>query len=423
MRYRFLVLTLTTFFLTDFGQFQLYSQVKQEWVSTYSGIIAGGEDRANDVIVDDGGNVYVTGESPVSGISLDYATIKYNSSGAELWAKRYNGPGNSFDAATSVVLDKSGNVYVTGFSMGTGTNYDYATIKYNSAGVQEWVQRQNGLMNGDDRPSSLVIDVSGNVYVTGYCVNSSTGRRDYTTLKYNSSGILQWLRNYNGPGDSDDEATSIAVDDIGNIYVTGGSASNGSFNYDIVTVKYNSSGILQWVQRYDGPISDRDYATSIGIDSLRNVYVAGPSKQSGVDFDYAVIKYNSSGIQQWLEIFDGQASSDDYVTSMAVDDSGNAYVTGYSIKNGMNYDYTTIRYNSLGVQQWVQTYNGSGNGVDVARSISFDNIGSVYVTGYSSNGANSDFATIKYNFSGVLDWIKLYNGPANLSDVANSIFC
>jgi hypothetical protein len=75
-------------------------------------------------------NVYVTGASNGSGFANDYATVKYNASGTEEWVARYNGPGNFEDSASGLVLDASGIVYVTGTSVGLGTNTDYATIKY-----------------------------------------------------------------------------------------------------------------------------------------------------------------------------------------------------------------------------------------------------------------------------------------------------
>ena len=85
--------------------------------------------------VDGSGKVYVTGENYSSGPSSSsaYATIKYNASGTEEWVARYNGPGVSDDYATAIAVDGSGNVYVTGQSVGSGTNYDYATIKYSQS--------------------------------------------------------------------------------------------------------------------------------------------------------------------------------------------------------------------------------------------------------------------------------------------------
>ena len=109
------------------------SQVAQQWVARYNGP-GNGSDFAHSIAVDGSGNVYVTGWSKGSGSYDDYCTIKYNSSGVQQWVARYNGPGNGLDEAFSIALDGSGNVYVTGWSIGSGTNYDYCTIKY-SQGV------------------------------------------------------------------------------------------------------------------------------------------------------------------------------------------------------------------------------------------------------------------------------------------------
>jgi len=389
------------------------SQVAQ-WVSRYNGP-GNDDDIARSIVVDGSGNVYVTGRSYGSGTSYDYCTIKYNSSGDTVWVRRYNGPGNSDDYAYSIALDGSGNVYVTGYSTGSGTGSDYCTIKYNSAGVQQWVARYNGPGNGSDGAYSLAVDNSGNVYVTGYSFGSGTNY-DYCTIKYNSSGIQQWVARYNGPGNGDDVAYSIAVDGSGNVYMTGwiiGAAE------DYCTIKYNSSGVQQWVAIYSGPFS-WDRANSIAVDGSGNVYVTGYS--SGTYFDYCTIKYNSSGVQQWVARYNGPGNGSDGAYSLAVDNSGNVYVTGYSFGSGTSSDYCTIKYNSSGVQQWVAIYNGPGNSDDVARSIVVDGSGNVYVTGYSTgNGTNYDYCTIKYNSSGVQQWVARYNGPGNWNDEAFSI--
>ena len=122
----------TFFFLITFITLlttSIYSQVQQDWVQRYNGPVDS-TDGASSIAVDGSGNVYVTGRSYGSGTSWDYATIKYNSSGVQQWVQRYNGPGNYSDIATSIAVDGSGNVYVTGGSYGSGTVYDYATVKY-----------------------------------------------------------------------------------------------------------------------------------------------------------------------------------------------------------------------------------------------------------------------------------------------------
>ena len=375
----------------------LFSQVKEEWVSRYNGP-GNSYDEAFAMAIDISGNVYVTGYSYGSGTSLDYATIKYNSSGVEQWVARYNGPANGDDEAYAIALDSSGNVYVTGGSSGSGTNYDYATIKYNSAGEEQWVARYNGPGNGYDYANAIAIDSSGNVYVTGYSASSSTYpyNDDYATIKYNSSGVQQWVTRYNGPGNDDDWASDIALDSSGNVYVTGWSEGSGIY-WDYATIKYNSSGVEQWVARYNGPGYSADIANAIALDSSGNVYVTGGSIGSGTAWDYATIKYNSSGVQQWVARYNGPGNDDDEAIAIALDTSGNVYVTGESIGSGTAPDYATIKYNNSGVEQWVARYNGPGNGEDFTYAIALDTSGSVYVTGYSYGSGNSkDYATIKY---------------------------
>jgi uncharacterized delta-60 repeat protein len=416
-RYKVLI-TILSFFCSLLPAL-LYSQVDTAWVRRYNGP-GNGYDEAHAIALDDVGNVYVTGYSTGSGTGSDYATIKYNSDGDTIWVQRYNGPGNNNDWAYSLAVDGQGNVYVTGYSTGSGTSYDYATIKYNSAGVEQWVQRYNGPGNDYDVANAIAVDGQGNVYVTGISRGSTTFY-DYATIKYNSAGVEQWVQRYNGPGNDDDAAYSLAVDGQGNVYVTGNSFGSGTW-FDYATIKYNSAGVEQWVARYNGPGNSGDEALSLAVDGQGNVYVTGSSYGSGTSGDYATIKYNSDGDTIWVRRYDGPGNSDDGAYSLAVDGQGNVYVTGYSIGSGTSYDYVTIKYNSAGVEQWVAGYNGPGNSDDVARSLAVDGQGNVYVTGISRGSTTFyDYATIKYNSTGVEQWVQRYNGPGNGSDWAYSL--
>lgn len=141
--------------------------------------------------MDTSGNVYVTGysagsEKDGSGTNSDYATIKYSSNGEQQWVARYDGSENEIDVATAIALDAAGNVSVTGYSAGKGTDYDYATIKYNSLGVEQWIARYNGGENDNDAANSIAVDDVGNVYVTGYSYGD--GRQsNYVTVKYSQN--------------------------------------------------------------------------------------------------------------------------------------------------------------------------------------------------------------------------------------------
>src|SRR6266542_1600939 len=186
----------------------------------------------------------------------------------EVWVARYKGPGNARDTAWAVAVDASGNVYVTGASVGSGTGLDYATIKYNSSGIQQWVARYDGPRNGTDLAFSIAVDGSGNVYVTGFSTGPASGY-DYATIKYNSSGIQQWVARYDGSEYGHNDAQAMAIDGLGNVYVTGiswGGGGSGTFD-DYATVKYDTSGTQQWVARYNGPGIFGDVGRAIAVDA------------------------------------------------------------------------------------------------------------------------------------------------------------
>jgi hypothetical protein len=391
-----------------------YSQVTEEWVARFDGP-GTGEDRANMVVVDASGNVYVTGQAGITGAGGDYATIKYDAQGAQVWLATYNGTGNGEDIATDMVVDVGGNVYVTGNSIGAnGADEDYATIKYDPNGVQQWVARYNGPGNSFDEPFDLAVDGSGNVYVTGR--SNRTGGHfeglDYLTIKYNSSGIEQWVVRFNGTGNDWDEATSIAVDDLGNVYVTGHVAyDSGTAYHDFWTFKYNSSGGVEWVATYNGTSNNSDVAVDLVLDEVGNVYVTGYS--SGTSWDYATIKYDPSGTQQWVGTYNapGGGAPPDVPYALDVDDDGNVLVTGASRQ-----DFGTVKYNSSGVQQWDRRH-GAGGQFDAAYSIKVDAAGNVYVTGTSVD----NYVTIKYDASGTQQWLQQYSGPGAGEEAARSL--
>jgi hypothetical protein len=391
--------------------------VQQAWIARHNG--SGNDyDGGKAIAVDGSGNVYVTGESIRSGTGADYATFKYDSTGQQQWVAYYNGPGNSGDVPWAMAIDASGNVYVTG-SSGFGPAYDYATIKYNSAGEEQWVARYNGPGKRYDVPRALAVDGSGNVYITGE--SDGLGNTNaYATIKYNSAGHEEWVARYNGAGNSA-AASALAIDLSGNVYVTGGSAGPNGF-HDYATIKYNSSGEEQWVALYSGPGNANDGAHAIALDNLDNVYVTGSSLNADNGFDYATIKYNSVGEEQWVARYGGPGV-DNNIESIVLDESSNVYVTGTSSGSVNNADYVTIKYDTSGTEEWVARFDGPAHASDSARGIALDGSGNVYVTGtsYTPQGSSYDYATIKYNSSGEQVWVARYNGPGNEPDEAKAI--
>src|SRR5438874_137751 len=219
-----------------------------------------------------------------------HTTSKNNFSGQQQWVIRYDGPGHDLDRASGIAVNDSGNVYVTGWSWEAATSSDYATIKYDSAGQEQWVARYNSPGNGTDAATRIATDESGNVYVTGNSRDPSTNYEHYVTIKYNSAGQEQWVASYSGPYNGAQLPLGIAVDGSGNVYVTGQSTGSG-FASDCATVKYNASGTEQWVARYDGPGGSEDSACGLVLDNSGNVYVTGTSVETGNNTDYATIKY------------------------------------------------------------------------------------------------------------------------------------
>jgi dienelactone hydrolase len=372
--------------LPDYATVKYSSSGDTLWVQRYNGP-ADNWDGATELALDASGNVYVSGQSYGSNF-FDYVTIKYSPSGTQEWVATYDG--NSDDWPNDLAVDGSGNVYVTGYSQGAGTFLDYATVKYDASGTVEWVARYNGPGNTKDRALALGVDGSGNVYVTGDSGEGSQNLSDYVTVKYNPSGVQRWVARYSSLYDY---ATDLAVDASGNVWVTGYSYGSGTY-YDYATVRYSTRGVQRWVARYHGGTSD-DLAYALALDASGNVYVTGEIAVPGGG-DYGTVKYDARGRQQWVALYNGPGSAVDRANDIAVDASANAYVTGESRGSGGVDDYATVKYDSSGTEEWVARYAGPGDTFDLASAIAVDGSGNVYVTGRSTKIGGSIWVTIKY---------------------------
>ena len=182
--------------------------------------------------------------------------------------------------ATGFAVDDSGNVFATGWIEPEHGNSYYVTQKLNSDGIrqlqlpgrwhcqEQWVAQYNSLGNSKDQAVALAADDWGNVYVTGWSLAFDSGR-DYATIKYNALGETQWIVRYNGIGNATDQATAIAVDDAGNVFVTGRSYNGLSFAS--VTLKYDLTGEEQWVASYSGPNNADDGSEALMLDGNGNI--------------------------------------------------------------------------------------------------------------------------------------------------------
>lgn len=379
------------------------------------------DDQARAVVVDGRGNVFVTGSSSGSGVS-DYITFGYSGSGAPLWTNRYTAPGNSIDFASAVAVDGRGNVIVTGKSglksdRDPWDSFDYATIKYSITGMPLWTNRYDGPRHHNDEASALAVDASGNVFVTGGSMGSDGGHA-YATIKYSSAGVALWTNRYNASAGHDSRAIALAVDNSGNVIVTGESSLDTS-SQDYLTIKYSGTGAPVWTNRYNGPRNSSDFVRFVAVDGSGTVFVTGYSHGIGASWDCATLAYSSTGAPLWTNRYDGGTGGNDSVQALVVDGSGNVIIAGSTQGGGSSGDYLTIKYSGAGVPLWTNRYNGPANGWDGASAIAADVDGSIVVTG-SSTGTNGwpdyDFATIKYSSTGVPLWTNRYSGPAYVSD-------
>jgi uncharacterized delta-60 repeat protein len=328
-----------------------------------------------------------------------------------LWTRWYQGPVNVRSEAYGCEVDDVGNLYVAGNSY-NGVNYYFLVIKYNCDGDTLWARLYNDTANDQDYGYGCAVDDSGNIYVTG---RSNDGTKFvFLTVKFNSYGDTLWSRRYSASNGSA-YAQACAVDSSGNLYVTGW--YNGSTSIDYLTIKYNSSGDTLWTRSYNGPADNSDEAKGCTVDGSGNVYVVGQSYGSMTSLDYLTIKYNSVGETLWTRRYNGLASGNDYANDCVIDDSGNVFVTGYSYHTS-NFDFLTIKYNPVGDTLWTRWFNGPGNSDDCAYACAVDRSGNIYIAGSTYNGLYCDYLIIKYNATGDTFWTCQYNGLSDNNDYA-----
>ena len=410
-----------------------------------------------------------------------------------VWAKRAGG--TSIDFGRGIAVDGSGNSHVTGEFFGSATfgpgetnettltsagNRDIFVAKYDASGDLVWAKRAGAGGASFDQGLGIAVDGSGNSYVTGHFVGSATfgpGETNETTLtsagfddifvaKYDASGDLVWAKRAGGMS-FNDFGQGIAVDGSGNSYVTGnfqGSATfgpgetnqtilNSAGGGDIFVAKYDASGDLVWAKRAGGTAVD--VGNGIAVDGSGNSYVTGdfggsatfgPGEtnettltSSAGSFDIFVAKYDAPGDLVWAKRAGG--TSIDFGRGIAVDGSGNGYVTGNfngsatfgpgqtnetTLTSAGSGDIFVAKYDASGDLVWAKRAGAGGASFDQGRGIAVDGSGSSYVTGNFNGPATFgpgetnettltstgfvDIFVAKYDASGDLVWAKRAGG-------------
>src|SRR5665213_1457032 len=396
-----------------------------QWAKSAGGI---GDDEPSIISLDAFGNSYVTGQftSPtvifgldtlrnddVTGHTWDMFLVKYDPLGTVIWAKSAGGVDD--DYGTSVVVDASGNCFVTGYFYSTSlifgsdtltnpiNSIDLFVVKYDASGNVLWAKENSGGVS-EGYAVSISTDATGNCYVTGFFVGSLTigtitltnsGIADIFLVKYDPSGNVLWAKS-NG-GNDIDEPICIADDASGNSYVTGifdsptiifGSdtlrnPNNANHTADVFLVKYDPSGNVLWAKSAIG--ADYDESNSVAVDALGNIFLTGVfnsptiifsadtlTNASGSD-DLFLVKYDAMGSVSWAKSAGGSLSDQAY--SVATDATGNAYITGRFSSPTIVFGFDTLT-NAGYADIFLAKYNPSGN-VIWAKSVgdAFDDVG------------------------------------------------
>ncbi len=387
------------------------AQPDTAWVRTRPG--PHGHAWARLVGVAPSGDVYAAGYTDGASDSSDYLVLKYDGDGVFQWERTYSGPANGNDYVTDLAVDGDGNCYVTGQSAGASGD-DYATIKYLPNGDTAWVRRYSGPVE-NDQADAVCVDGDGNVYVSGYSVGSGTAS-DIVTIKYDAGGTQQWLHRYDGGGFID-WGHDIAVDDSGYVYVAGQRGS-GIVTWSAFAVKYTPGGTVAWTWA-----SDPGYmgsAERVAPDGTGGVYLFGSVFHTVANGRYLTVRLTGSGDTMWTREY--SASGEPHLANdMALDGDGNVYVTGGGQDSNAVYHYVTVSYDAAGTQRWVRDWHRTMT--DIAWGIALGNPGEVYVTG-SSDVAPwvADVATLRLDATtGAVVWESIYDGPAGGSDACLDI--
>ncbi len=368
------------------------------------------------------------------------------------WARGIGGSG--IDNAASIVLDKLGNVYVTGSFSGTvdfdpgqaGFNLvsngdkDIFVAKYNADSTLAWVKGVGGFF--EDYANSIAIDTSGNLYITGgfegtVDFDPGTGIENYTSqgakdifiLKLDRNGDFVWAKVIGGPGALGDIGGAIAISNFGDVYVTGAFEGTvdfdpgpGVFNLvgnafpvpvtlDVFILKLDASGDFVWAKNTTGSGISLNEGTGISLDNEGNVYVSGTfvglvdfdpgtanvSLSAGGSGDVFILKLNIAGDFVWVKSMGGPAADQPGAGGMVLDDAGNIYVTGRTTGTA---DFGQYNLTSEGSDIFICKLSISGDvvwakniggpGNEGGQGIALDDSGYIYITGYFADTVDFD---------------------------------
>jgi ankyrin repeat protein len=358
--------------------------------------------------IDAKGNLYVLTDDYGSNTHCDFLTVKYSKECKKLWERRFDGRIHGRDTSSAITVDGPGNVCVTGQvqlreNVNDGKAFGCATIKYDKDGKQLWAALYETSSGKSPSLNSIAVDNDGNVYLTGS-----------DTVKYDEDGKELWAIS--------DDGAAIKPGLFGDVYVVGNQSGRGTFT----TRKYNSCGKLLWDATYSGEKPTYRFARALAVDDTGAVCVFGSSWHLDDKYSHLItIKYDSEGRQQWVARarYVEPGNKNLWPVGIVADDKKNVYITGYGTTPGRQehgYDdnplplmieFVTIKYDSRGKEQWVAKYKGAKRRRGHVNGLGIDRAGNVYVKGYVEHPQlrNEQVGIIiKYDKNGREKWVTYF---------------
>jgi uncharacterized delta-60 repeat protein len=390
----------------------------QAWVQRFTPTSNGnGRAQPSKAAVDFEGNVVVTGWIETGIRGADLFVLKYSTNGVALWTNLYNGADNGDDRGLDVAVDTLGNVFVMGYSWSQATGKDYVTLAFSRTGTPLWTNLYDGPYHLDDVPQGLAVDNRGNVFVTGYFTGAYGYVNGIATVAYTLGGAALWTNGFYTGASGATYPEGIAVNAQGNVYLggavgTGGPCESAAYS----TRALSGEGQQLWSAQFGGVCA---FAAPAGVaaDANGNAYVTGLIENANfTGQDVATIAYSSAGDVLWVRRY--PAGTSPKVLGIGVDSAANVYING-SFGGGMvGIPISSLAYASDGTLLW-STVDYSC----IPQAMAQDGTGNIYVTGLyrTMMSFGYDFATLAYSNTGARLWANYYNGPQNADDYARSV--
>jgi hypothetical protein len=342
---------------------------------------------ARQLSIDNNGNLFVVGTVVNATTDVLIACVK-TSNGAQKFITSFNGTGNSFDIPYSSVADGLGNVYITGETRVSGTNRNVMLLKYSSTGSQLLSVNYEGTAAGNDIGRDVTLDGTGNIYIAAESVTSSSNTADITLIKYSAAGSFAWAKSINDANGAD-LAGAVKVYTTDSIYIVG-SKFNAAVNTDAIAALYNAAGTQTWIATFNSG-TNNETANNIALNQSGAIAVSGQTNAA----DILIWKVNANGTQAFSQTYNGAGSGSDFERGIYINASGNVFVGGYfrntsSVDDGilLQYDNSGSLANSIVIHL---------NSTNLVNSVFFDGLGKAIVIGSTNNASSTDALISSYS--------------------------